>query len=65
MARPYGTALLIAGVDETGTVIYHTGLYYYKKILLEQWLSIKQKVLVQQMKVFKVYYWNIIKKYNL
>ena len=34
MARPYGTALLIAGVDETGPVIYHTGLYYYKKILL-------------------------------
>jgi 20S proteasome subunit alpha 5 len=25
MARPYGVALLIAGVDETGPVIFHTG----------------------------------------
>jgi len=25
MARPYGVALIIAGVDETGPVIYHSG----------------------------------------
>jgi hypothetical protein len=40
MARPYGVALLIAGVDETGPVIFHTGKTIKIKIkfqtLLEQ-----------------------------
>jgi len=29
MARPYGVALIIAGVDETGPVIYHSGNLIY------------------------------------
>jgi len=35
MARPYGVALLIAGVDETGPVIFHSGNYFIYQILQE------------------------------